>query len=113
MLSTEHTNSNKTPKGTMAVTTASVVVRLLLCTGVYYVVARRVTALNEVWTSVKRRGIHCIFEATECLLRLCSLVRMISKDDGKKKTSLTHTNTHTTARAKLGRLPNVRRYVPA
>ena len=99
----------------MAVTTASVVVRLLLCTGVYYVVARRVTALNEVWTSVKRRGIHCIFEAKQsiCLLRLCSLVRMISKDDRKKKTSLTHTNTHTTARSKLGRLPDVRRHVPA
>ena len=47
----------------MAVTTASLVVRLPLCTCVYYVVAQRVTALNEVWTSVKRRGVHCFLEA--------------------------------------------------
>ena len=41
----------------------TVVVRLLSCTAVYYVVARRVIALNEVWTTVKPCGVHGILKA--------------------------------------------------
>ena len=41
----------------------TVVVRPLLCTGVYYVFMRRVTALDEEWTPVTPHGVHGILNA--------------------------------------------------
>ena len=79
----------------------AVVARLLLCTGVYYVVARRVIALNEVWTSTRPRGVH-VFSTRKRLLRfliLCSWVRMVSEDDRNEK-HRSHTRRHARPRAR-------------
>ena len=79
----------------------TVVVRLLLCTGAYYVVARRVIPLKELWTSARPRGVHVLSKRKQLLrlLRLCSWIRMVSEDDRNEK-HRSHTRRHTRPRAR-------------